>query len=289
MRLDPPRTRIPVPDSRFDVFAEEQLTAYLRTQGIRVVESRGHLWRNAAAPSPIARQDWTPLHRFVPLTRDEARFPLRSALAYRCLAAEPVPTTFPYVVVRDIPNYDERRMTKDHARHVRRALERFEFVWLDSPDLLLEQGWQVASAAAAESGMVIARHEGEYRKQTIAMFDAPPIVIAGLSEGRLAGYVTTYATGAEAVFEKIYIAPEFRKEGVGRGLYWNVLAGWAQTPGVQNVWTGGTLPQRGVDRFKVSMGAVLEEVPVHAGMRAPLAMALRRLRPTAISLGALNG
>lgn len=289
VKADPVRTPIPVPESRPHVFSEEQLVGYLTSQGIRVVEYRGHLWRNAAAPSPIARRDWTPVHRWQPLRQADAGFPQRSAFAYRCLAVEPVTTTFPFVVFRDVAGYDEHRIAKNRARHVRRGLERFEYVMLDGPELLLEQGWAVAAAAAADSGMRLTRDEAEYRRQARAMFEtSPPVVWAALSDGQLAGYAVTYATGTEAMFEKVYVSPRYREARVGLGLYWVVLAGWGQAPGVCNVWTGGTLPDRGVDRFKQSMGAVLENVPVHAGMRAPVEMALRRVKPNAVSLVALH-
>jgi hypothetical protein len=120
------------------------------------------------------------------------------------------------------------------------------------------------------------------------MFEGvPPVVWAALAGDRLAGYAVTYATGSDAMLEKVFIAPQYRDQHLGLGLYWSVLTGWAQTPGIENCWAGGSMPG-GVDSFKIAMGASLEHLPVHAGMRWPMRSAMRWVKPDAVSLAALS-
>ena len=282
------RTAIPRLGDSPHVFSEAELADYLIASGVRVVEVRGNLWRNSYAPSPISRYAWTPLNRWVPLTQDVVGYPTRSALAYRARAAESVPTRFSFAVFRDLSTYGEHSMNRHRARDTRKALQRYEYRRLDSPDLLLAQGWQVMRDAFAFRGMRPPVDQATYRRRAQAVFEAkPPVVWAALSNGQLAGYVTSYATGSEATLETAYISPSFRDNRVGLGLYWLTVTGWARASGVRNVWAGGTMPG-GIDDFKTSIGAVLEHVPVHSGMRGAIRLGYRVLKPDALSLKDLH-
>ena len=281
---------MPVPrlGYRPQIFSETELAAYLRACGVSVVRARGNLWRNSYAPNPVSRYAWTPLHRWVPLPEKAVGYPTRSALAYRAMAAEPVTTTFPYTVFRDLTAYGEHSMNRHRARDTRQALERYEYRMLEDPDLLHAQGWSVMRDAYAFRGTRPPVDEATYRRQLTAVFEGkPPMIVVALSDGHLAGYLTSHATGSEATVEKLYISPSFRDDRVGLGLYWVTLTGWASAPGVRNAWAGGTMPG-GVDRFKMSIGAVLEQVPVHAGMRGAIRLGYRVLKPDALSLKDLH-
>lgn len=280
----PERTAIPRASGGHPVFGDRELAAYLVASGVRVEEFRGNLWRNAPAPSPLSRYSWTALNRWVPLNREAVGYPALSALAYRCLAQERVPTTFGYTVFREISNYGERSFNRRRARYIRKALERYEYVLIDSPDVLLEQGWKVMADACAFRGQQPPMDSTSYQRRVACIFEArPPVVWAALADGRLVSYLTSYATGCDATLEKLYISPAHRDGLVGYGMYWMALTGWAATPGVRNAWVGASMPG-GVDDFKISMGAVLEQVPVHSGMRLPVRLGYRVLKPDAMSL-----
>lgn len=285
-----PRERTPIPRLHCQphVFSESELAAYLTARGNRVVEYRGNLWRNNYAPNPISRYAWTPLHRWVPLPADAVGYPTHSAMAYRALAAESDSATFAYTVFRNLSAYGEQSMNRQRARYTRQALARYEYRMLDDPDLLLAQGWDVMRDASAFRGTRPPASEAAYRRRVVATFEAkPPVVWAALSDGRLVAYETTYATGSEATLEKLYISPAHRRGNVGFGMYWVALTGWASVPGVRHAWAGGTMPG-GVDQFKLSIGAGLEQVPVHAGMRRPVQLGYRALKPEAMSLKDLH-
>ena len=282
------RTAIPRLGDSPHVFTEAELADYLIASGVRVVQSRGNLWRNKYAPGPISRYAWTPLHRWVALPKDDVGYPTGLALAYRAMAAESVTTVFPYTVFRDLDSYGEHSMNRHRASHTRQALKRYEYLRLDNPDLLLAQGWQVMSDAYAFRNMRPPIDQVTYRRQATAAFEGqPPLVWAALSDGQLAGYFTSYATGSEVTLERLYISPSFRDNLVGLGLYWVTLTGWARASGVRTAWAGGTMPG-GVNDFKMSVGAVLEHVPVHSGMRGAIRLGYRVLKPEAQSLKDLH-
>jgi hypothetical protein len=255
--------------------AETEAVDYYRRSRVTTTRFRGVWW--------FEFRPWffTPIEHLAPLPTPQVGRPHWQALGYRAISSDPdVVGRTPAILVQDLADYGPERLTRDRRRELRQVLAAFEFRVLQAPDLLLAQGWRVATRAAAQSGHVLPRSEGAYRRQVRAMFGGPgPTFVAALRDGRLVGYMTSCAVGRMVSLEHLFIDPDVRREHVGVGLYWLSLRLWGKAPGVTTAHLGLTFPERpGLDPFKRTLGAEVVQLPSITGLVAPARWWLRLTR-----------
>lgn len=251
-----------------------------RLSGSRVRTDRGRTWVSGT------RGIWRPVAFLDPVDPGDVRFPSPTAIAVQGVVADPALATSnkPWVVFPDLADYGAARMAKVKRRDLRRALREFDYRVLVDPSLLADQGWEVASAAAVDSGSWTPSDETAYRTYVRALFDGmPPLVVAGTQEGRLAGYLMSYAIRDVAYLQDLYIAPWARTRNTGAGLYWLTLQAWRMVPGVTRASAGRALGT-GVDAYKQTIGAQVVDLPLVTRIRRPVAHLLRRRRPDSLLL-----
>lgn len=262
----PPAIR-PVPEST--------AATYWVSAGARVRPAWGRWWI-------VTRGMWMPVAFLEPLAAGPSGFPSRRAVAFQASVARPSEATGtkPYSIFTDLPEYGPRSMTRYRRRDTRRALREFRYSVLREPGLLLAQGWPVVTEAALHSGSWTPADRPAYERYIDSLFRAatPPLIVTAVQNGRLAGYLTSYAVGDTAYLNDLYIAPWARTRNAGAGLYWLTLAAWRTVPGVTRA-SAGRLFDGHVHEHKSSLGAGVVLVPVLAKIRRPVAAVLRRVRP----------
>jgi hypothetical protein len=197
----------------------------------------------------------------------------------------------PFELVPNLSSYSESRLTKNRRREIRRSLELDEYRFLREPEQLLREGWKVVTSAAAISGQKIARSRRVYRAQIERRFSADPqLVIAGYHRGELGGYLMGHVIGQHATLSELYVASWARRSHLGSGLYWLALSELARVPGIDAAYLGMWFPEKpSLAFFKRSIGARIVDMPTAGDMRAPLAVALKRIRPnTYIRFGGVD-
>lgn len=259
-------------------FSAVEARDYLKHRGQICREFRGEWWY--AQRSTLY---WEPLRSLQALPAEKISWPTWAALGFRALVADPeransLPTS---VIIPNLRTYDETRLTRYRRREVRRALEQIRFEVVETPDILLQQGWSVASRAAAVSGHWLPGRQTDYIRHVKGSFETrPPLTVAAFDGDRLVGYMTSFAIGSQVNLLDIFISPDFRRNHTGVGLYWLTLRIWGRTAGVETALLGMPLPETpGVDAFKVSIGAAVESYPAISGLRLPAKIWLARTRP----------
>ncbi len=263
---------------------EEQATRWFRDLGYSLGDFGGHAWK-VSSWTKSGRGFWMPINEVQPLSPREIGRPKLDALAYWAVVDNPdeAQSMIPFIFFDHVKNYDASRLSEEHRRNVRLALNRFEYVQLESPDLLLNQGWDVSSRAAAQSGASLEpdreRFEANLRKRFTA---DPQLIVAARSGGNLAGYMCAHVIDGTAHVTRIMLNPEFRKQQVGSGLYWATLRHLGKSLNVHRVNVGLSYPDVfGVELFKYAMGATIVDLPVRSWALPPLAWRLRRTNPWA--------
>jgi len=257
----------------------EDLTRFQVNCGRQLRQADGVLW--AVSNSRF----WVPLMTFDPIPGKGVHWPSHTALGFQAIVSEPERATgwVQYLLVPDLPTYGVARIGKVRRREIRRAAEHFEFRVLDTPEILMAQGWRTLSEAASRSGQSTPGSEAVYRGQWEAIYNhEPPLVIAALREGVLHAYMVSYAAGGHVSFEQLAMDASARAHKAGAALYWLHLSLWSSVPGVEFASFGRPYPERdSIDFFKKSMGAQIAILPVVGRMRAPVRWFLKRQRPHA--------
>lgn len=267
------------------VISEAEAGRYWALSGSRVRQANGRTWLTGDG------RIWRPVAFVEPVRHLGLRYPAPTAWAIQAVPGQPSDANgvMPWVLFRDVASFTPDRVAKTRRRDIRRALREFEYSALAEPSLLLSQGWDVAAVAAADSGTWLPPDRGAYDAYVTGLFaGTPPLIVAGSQDGRLAGYLMSFAVGDIAYLQDLYIAPWARPRNMGAGLYWLCLQAWRSVPGISHASAGRVLGDS-VDWYKQTLGADIVDLPLVTQVRRPVAAALKRFRPDSPLLGQIQG
>jgi hypothetical protein len=263
--------------ARMPVVTEAEMGTYLARHGTRVVEHHNRLW------SPALPGFFRPVHLLARLTAREATLPTRWAWGFQaCLTDGEAPhadAAVPVHLVSDLDAFDESRLSRNRRRSLRKAREHVRFVQLTGPDLLLREGYAVLRSAHERSGAGWLPGPREYRAQAGRVGDpAHGIVIAGLVEGRLAGYTSGHAVDGTAYARDMVVASWALDTGISTGLTFEFFWACRRNDAVREVVDGlHAREDEGLCRYKEMAGIPLRRVPARL-WTVPGAAALMRRR-----------
>ncbi len=265
--------------ARMPVVTEAQMGAHLAQHGSRVVEHRGRLW------SPALPGFYRPVHLLARLSAREATRPSRTAWGYQaCLLAddaEHADAAVPVHLVTDLDALDEPRLSRNRRRSLRKAREHVRFVELTGPGLLQREGYEVLRSAQARSGAGRLPGPREYHAQVGRLGDpAHGIVIAGLVDGRLAGYTSGHAVDGTAYARDLVVASWALDTGISTGLTYEFFWACRRNDAVHEVVDGlHARENEGLCRYKELSGIPLRRVPARLWMLPGAAALMRRRDP----------
>jgi hypothetical protein len=268
-------------ESCMPVVAEKDIAEKLRRDGRRVVVHRGRYW------TPAKAGFYRPVHPSARLSADEATRPTAACWGYQaCLTsadARHANAAMPSHVVTDLDSFDEEQLPASRRYKLRKARRQAHLVELTGPALLREQGYEILVSARArtEYGTVPSR------EQYLAMVDriADPaygIVLAGLIDGRLAGYITGHAVDGTAYVGHVMIATEAMSTQLSTGLTLEFIYACRRSGKVQELVHGlHAREDEGLCRYKAWLGLPVERMPSRVVMLPGLGPLIRRRKPDA--------
>lgn len=265
--------------ARMPVVTEAEMGAHLVRHGTRVVQHRGRLW------TPTLPGFYRPVHLLARLTAQEATRPARSSWAYQaCLTDDDAPradAAVPVHLVTDLDAFEESRLSKNRRRSLRRAREHVRFVELTGAGLLLREGYEVLRSAHERSGAGRLPSRREYEAQARRIGDpAHGIVIAGLVDGRLAGYTSGHAVDGTAYARDMVVASWALDTGISTGLTYEFFWACRRNDAVREVVDGlHAREDEGLCRYKEMSGIPLRRVPARLRMLPGAAALMRRRDP----------
>lgn len=265
--------------ARMPVVTEAEMGAHLVRHGRRVLAHHGRLW------SPTLPGFYRPVHLLARLTAQQATRPARSAWGYQaCLADDDAPradAAVPVHLVTDLDAFDEPRLSRSRRRSLRKAREHVRFVELTGPGLLLREGYEVLRSAHARSGAGRLPSRAVYEAQVRRLGDpAHGIVLAGLVEGRLAGYTSGHAVDGTAYARDMVVATWALDSGISTGLTYEFFWACRRNPAVREVVDGlHAREDDGLCRYKELSGIPLRRVPARLWIVPGGAALMRRRDP----------
>jgi hypothetical protein len=261
--------------------SEEELADWQILRGVRVTRHNGRFW--FVKPPGF----YHALHRMARMTAEEAKRPPGFCWGCRVTLcdsdAEAANATMPMHVLANPEGFSLESLSSRRRNKVRNCLKRVQMVAIDKPDLLLEQGYEVALSAWLRTRYGEVSSPEKYRWDVERFFSQKKgLVLGGLVEGKLGGYLTSFAVGPTAYIESINLATEYLSTNISTGLFFEWMKICQKSKNIREVVNGIHTPENPtLCQYKEGLGFSVVHVPARIWF-APLAGALiKRLRPLA--------
>jgi hypothetical protein len=221
------------------------------------------------------------VHWLARLSADEVARPARFCWGFRAAlsdqAAAAANSTMPIHILPDVHQF-ELSMIPGSSRNKYRKCRRLARIGrLRDPGWLEAQGYDVVVSACRRTGHINPPSPSQY-ETNLEQYATDPrrVILAGIVDGRLAGYVTGYAVETVAYMENLYIHSDFLPTHVGTGLYLDFIEICRRCPEICTV-VGGlhSIENTNLCRFKERMGFSVCQVPTIAWIARPVAWLLR--------------
>lgn len=268
-------------EARVPVVGEAEMAQMLRRDGKHVVVHKGHHW------SAAVRGFYRPVNTLARLSREQATWPTARAWGFHaCLTesdARHANATFPVHLVLDLDNFDEERLKSNRRYKLRKARRQVQLVELIGPALLREQGYEVLVSARKRTGYGRVPSRAEYLA-ALEGFGEPArgIVLAGLIEGRLGGYVTGRAVDGTAYVGHLIVATEALSTDVGTALTYEFIHACHRSTGICELVHGlHAREDEGLSRYKEWLSLPVRRVPSRVKMLPGAGAFIRRRNPHA--------
>jgi hypothetical protein len=267
------------PGAAIPILSELELAAMRAEEGDDVVSRHGCHWRNAYPGF------YQPTHLMARIPAMEVRSPARLCWGFRAaLRAEDAHranASVPVHLLTGLDSFDEARLSRNRRSDLRRARRLVEFRRLADPGLLLEQGYEVFLSAQQRLGYWRSLSPREYcqRVQRRATHGAR-MFIAGLIDGRLRGYLDSFAVDGVLYTDEIFVATDALRTGIGTGLYVETFSAATREGALHSICNGLHRPESpDLCRFKAGLGFEVVQLPARVVMSAPIRAYIRAQRP----------
>lgn len=244
----------------------------LRQEGARVISHRGRYWEE------VPRGFYQPVHWLARLNVEEATRPRALLWGFRAALNESEANgSVPVYLLSDVQGYDMQSFSSNRRNHLRRCRKRVELVQLSGPALLEAQGHAVvASALERTEHETLPSKEAYIKSVTKRPFDEYRLVLAGLIEGKLGGYLDGYAVDGTAYIEQVYIATSALSTYLGTGLVYDFVQACRRSGEIREVVYGlHSREDEALGVFKEGMGFSVVQVPAKVQVQPLVARMLR--------------
>ena len=263
----------------FPIVGEAAFAVWQEELGHRVVEHRGRYWVE------MKRGFFQPIHPLARLSRDEATRPSSRCWGYRArLTAEDeayADATLPVHVLPDPQSYGLQRLSGRRRRYIKSFLRDFDVVVLDSPDLLLEQGYRLAEEAHAHNHEFALPEPRKFRRK-IELYFVPGrgLAVAALRHDSLVAFDLIHAVDGVAYDHSGAVGREGLEHNVRYCMFYLVASIAQRSPGVRELMNGQHTPEvESLCAFKENQGCEVVQLPARAWFAPLVEPVLRRIKP----------
>jgi hypothetical protein len=270
-----------VHESRIPVVTEAELADRLRRDGRHVIRHRGRSWTEAKPGF------YRPVHPCARLSAREATWPTVACWGYQACLDEPDAThatgAFPVHVVRDLDQFSEDRLPASRRYKLRKARRQVRMVELTGPALLREQGYEVLLSARTRTRYGAVPTREEYLAGLRRFGDpARGIVLAGLIDGQLAGYIVGWAVDGIAYVGDVMIRTEAMSTPISTGLTLELIYACQRSGGIVELVHGmHAREDEGLCRYKDWLGLPVVRLPAKVRMLPGIGPLIRHRKPHA--------
>jgi hypothetical protein len=266
-------------ESTMPSMTEERMAQWRLQEGARLLRHQGRYWEEPR------RGFFQPMNVMARLKNDQATSPSPFYWGYRAalVSEEGANGSIPMHVLDDVQNYHMNLLSSNRRYHLRKCLKVVEIVEVTGPSLFEAQGYDVIVSAQTRTG-------NPYRQLTtrdeyVASLDRwmnckPQLILAGLIDGKLGGYLVGYAIDGTAYIDVVDIATEALTTNISTGLHYVFVQICQRTPGIREVVHSPHIPEdHALGVFKQGMGFTVKQIPAKIRMNPVMGKLLRWRRP----------
>lgn len=259
---------------------ENELAAWRRSEGKRVVQRRGRWWEEAK-PAFYQAIHWMARHR-----QNEVERPTTFCWGFRTTLqgedADAANGWLPAHVLSDVAGYDVDALPRKRRNKLRKCWKLTEIVQVTEPMLLRDQGYEVR-CSVAERLKIWAPPSREKYSSSLDDYVGNPhrLVLAGLRrDGKLGGYLDGFAVDGTGYIDHVYLDSVALSTEVGTGLVFEFVQACRRSGQVREVVYGLDVPSNtSLKEFKVKMGFPVVRAPASIWLLPPAGALIRWRRP----------
>lgn len=275
-----PQTR-DTAEAELPIMTEEQLAGWRRRAGVRILLRHGRYWEETS------RGLYQAIHWLARMTRSQARRPTPWCWGYRTTLGDGdsdfANGTMPVNLLTRIDDYHIMALPSKRRNQLRRCRDRVKLVALTGPAILAEQGHAVYCSAMGRLRLATPPTLERYHSAVDRLFrEMPKLIIGGIVDGRLGGYLEAYAVNTTAYIHHVYIATEAFPSNIGTGLTYECVQACRRTGVIREIVYGQhSRENASLDVYKEGMGFRVVHLPTRVSLLPGMGALMRWRRPHA--------
>lgn len=240
---------------------EEEFARWRCKEGANVVFHRGCYWEERRFGF------YQPIHLLARLQIQQATRPMQFCWGFLASLCEDDAVSangsIPIHLLSNIQNYDLYSINKNSRQNIRKNRHLFNIVELTDTQLLQEQGYDVfLSATTRTQWKSLLSREKYIAKLVDYVVPKRRLILAGLNDTKLCGYITGYAINGTAYGEDLYITTEASEYNLNRILLFEFVQVCRRYGGIYEFAIGQHWREKpGVVEFKERMGFPITYIP----------------------------
>ena len=257
---------------------ESEFVRDRRSAGDRIIKKNGQYWCEIR-PGFFQSVHW--------LARMPASSVIRPKLfcwGYRATLAEEdtklANGSMPVNLLKDISQYNIEYLCRRSRRALLKSFKLVTVVELTGPELLIAEGYKVFSSAWARTKYGPKLTKNAYEVSIRFPYTTKSIILAGLIDGKLGGYLEGHAIGKTAYFQKLVFATEYLSTQIGSVLVHNFVQICRRSKDIQEVVYGQhSREDLNLTEFKERMGFPVVHIPAIVCINSFAEKILRKYKP----------
>jgi len=270
-----------VEHTRFLATSEAELAQWHGARGCKIVEGQGKYWVE------IVKGFYQGLHWMSRMTISQAERPTPFCWGYRTALDQQSSrfsnATLPIHLMQNVNDYDMEAMTSRQRGKLRKCHKQVEIVEITGPDPLLEQGYPVFYSAVQRTGYGSMVSMQRYRRGVQGFFSHNQgVVVAGLVDGQLAGYLTAYAVDCTAYIEDVFLHSKFINTNISLALFYAITQACRKSEQINELVHGLHTPEKeSLCNHKEGLGFSVVQIPSRVWFLPPTEYWVKKKRPDA--------
>jgi len=266
-----------ISDTSLYSMSEDEFARWQRESGEHVIYHRDRYWKQTVPGF------YQPLHWMARLKNEQATRPTPLCWGFQATLREEDAAhangAIPIHLLTDLEGYGLQSLPSKRRTHLRKCYRLVKFVELLSPSLLQEQGYEVVCSALSRTVHTKLPTKEQYLS-SLNNYVVPErrIVLAGLINDKLAGYLTGYAINETAYMEDAMLTTEALSTNIGTGLRFEFVQICRRSEQIRQVVSGlHAREDRSLCTFKENMGFSVHAIPAKVQIN-PIAKQLLQWR-----------
>ncbi len=261
---------------------EKELADWRRRNGGRIIEHHGRYW------DVLHKGFAFSIHWLARMTASEARWPSPLCWGYRTTLTDDASARanafMPAHLSQNVAGYDMQFLPSKRRNQLRGCQRQVEIVEVLDPAYLREHAYPVSLSASKRTGFFEygrpLNPEQFAQRVTGEVHPGHSLVLAGLVNGQLGGYVSAFAVDGTAYVNRVILATEALRTNIGTGLIFELMQVCRRAGTIREVVYGlHSREDAALCKFKEEMGFPVVKIPARVGMLPFLQNLIHWYRP----------